>query len=170
ATPPAVQQDRRDRAEESAVPDEAAAPQQRGGLAGEKDIPELGADEPADHARDHDVGGIVFVQPALAQVELNRPPGHQEGHHHHEPVPRELERAETEDERIDGHEPTVRRASCVVVLISSPGKGRSARASSVQSLRSPRFSRYQPARAIIAALSALRRGLATATRAWPLSR
>jgi hypothetical protein len=68
-----------------------------------KDIPKLGADEPADHARDHDVGGIVFVERPASEVELNRPAGHQEGTIIMSPYTRELERAEMEDERIDGH-------------------------------------------------------------------
>src|SRR5881394_780985 len=156
APPPAVDQDRGGRAEESAVPHKPAAPQQRIPLVGQQHVPDLRADESADYAGDHDVGRVLLVELAAAQIELHGPPGHEEGHHHHQAIAGEFEGPEADNERIDGHE--------------RPGRGRSARASRVQSLRSPSPSRYAPARAIIAALSVLRRGLATATRAMPFSR
>src|SRR6266508_868501 len=125
--------------------------------------------------RSDDVGGVVLVHAAAAQNHLDRPPRHEERHHHHQAVAGDGQGAELEDEGIDGHwDFGLWIADCGVTSGSRPGSGRSARASSVQSLRSPRPRRYQPARAIIAALSALSRGLATATRAsappFPASR
>src|SRR6266540_1003539 len=159
-------------AEQPTRPDEPATPQQRVPLAGEEHVPELGTKQPADHSRDHDVGRILLVQAAAAEVELDGPARHQERHHHHQTVAGELDGAEVEDEGIDGHSERGTRKWEVGTgsTTSRPGRGKSARASRVQSLRSPSPSRYQPARAIIAALSAFSRGLATATRAAPASR
>src|SRR3989454_6884708 len=122
-------------------------------------MPQLGADQTADRAGDDDVGGIVLIETALPQIELDRPTGHEERDHHHQTVAGQLDGPEVQNERVHGH--------VVISAVSSPGSGRSARASRVQSLRSPSRSRCQAARAIIAALSALRRALGTATRAMP---
>src|SRR5437879_10561041 len=73
APPPAVQENAGRRAEEAAVPDESAAAKQHVRVAQEH-VPQLGAHQSADDAGDDDVGGIVFVEPARAQIELNRPP------------------------------------------------------------------------------------------------
>src|SRR5258708_22290708 len=170
APAPPVDENAGRRAEEAAVPDESAAAKQHVPVASEEHIPQFGPDQATDDTGDDDVGGVVFVQSARAQVELNRPPRHQERHHHHQPVARQLQRSQVYREWINSHRESVVRAWSVGSPTSRPGSGKSARASSVQSLRSPRRSRCQPARAIIAALSALSRGLATATRARPLRR
>src|SRR5882762_5358451 len=169
ALAPPVQQHPRHAAQEPAVPHEAAAAQQRVPRAREQHVPDLRPHDAADDGREHDVRGVVFVHGAAPQVDLDRPTRHQERYHHHQPVAGDGEGAEHELERIDSH-CGLRIVDCGMTTGSSPGSGKSARASMVQSLRSPRARRCQPARAIMAALSAFKRGLATTTRASPARR
>src|SRR5690606_36084078 len=91
------------------------------------------------------------------------PAADQEPDHQHDAVAGYLERAEMDDERVDGH--GVSESARM-----SPGKGRSSRGSRSSPLRSPRSSRHPPAAPIIAALSVFSRGEATYTSARSASR
>src|SRR5213076_2093829 len=161
--PPAEPEDRRHASEKPAVPHEPAAPKQRVPLPREQHVPDLRPDDPSDHGREHDIGGVVFVHAATPQIDLDCPAGHEERDHHHDAVAGDGERAKPEHQRVDGHRDCgFRIVDCGLSAGSRPGSGRSALASRVQSLRSPNARRCQPARAIMAALSVFRRGLATA--------
>src|SRR3989449_7141244 len=62
-----------------AVPHEPAAPKQRVPLPREQHVPDLRPDDPSDHGREHDIGGVVFVHAAAPQIDLDCPAGHEEG-------------------------------------------------------------------------------------------
>ena len=72
---PAVEHHRQRAADEPAVPDQPTPGEQGAGISGERDIPELGADDAADHGGGDHVGGVLLPEPALPQLRaISQPP------------------------------------------------------------------------------------------------
>ena len=62
AKPPPVENDGGRPTDESPVPHESPAGEERAGISGKRDVPQLGADDPAHHGGGDQIGGIVFGQ------------------------------------------------------------------------------------------------------------
>ena len=103
AFPQSVQIHRGRSTDETTVPHQTTPRHESARIAGEDDVPDLGAYDSPDHGGDYDVRCVILVQTTPPKLSLDRPSAGEERHHHHQAVTRDLESKKIEDERVSGH-------------------------------------------------------------------
>ena len=100
--PPAVENHRERPAEESSVPDQAAA-REEADRSFSAQYQSLAPMIPPMTAATVMSAAYSSFRPATPQLQRDQPSTHQEADHHHDPVAGDLDEPELEDERIDRH-------------------------------------------------------------------